>query len=77
MNRIRPIKVKPLDNYLLEIEFSNGEVRNFNCIPYINGDWFTELMDIKKFNSVRIVGNTIEWASGQDLCPDCLYDNSF
>jgi len=76
MNRIKPIKVNPLDNYVLEIEFSNGEVRQFDCKPYLNGDWYGELLEISKFNSVRIAGNTIEWASGQDLCPDCIFDNS-
>jgi len=76
MNRIKPLNVKSLDNYQLEIEFSNGEKRKFDCMPYLNGDWYSELLDIKKFNSVRVSGNTIEWATGQDLCPDCLYDNS-
>ena len=76
MRTIKPIKVNPIDNYVLEIEFSNGELRNFDCTPYINGDWFSELSDINKFRSVRISGNTIEWSSGQDLCPDCIYENS-
>jgi hypothetical protein len=77
MNRFKPKKVKALDNYILEIEFANGEIRKFDCNPYINGDWFSELKEKNKFNSVRISGNTIEWTSGQDLCPDCLYDNSY
>jgi hypothetical protein len=77
MVRIKPIKIKPLDNFILELEFSNGEIRKFDCTPYLNGDWFSELLEINKFNTVRIVGNTVEWASGQDLCPDCLFDNSF
>jgi hypothetical protein len=77
MNRIKPNNVKPLDNYILEIEFSNGEFRKFDCTPYLNGDWFSELLDINKFNSVKVSGNTIEWMSGQDICPDCLYDNSY
>ena len=77
MNRIKPIRVEALDNYQLEIHFSNGEKRKFDCLPYLNGDWFSELLDINKFNSVRISGSTIEWASGQDICPDCLYDNSY
>lgn len=77
MNRIKPINVKPLDNFILEVEFSNGETKRFDCIPYLNGDWFSELLDIDKFKSVRVSGNTVEWASGQDLCPDCLYENGF
>jgi hypothetical protein len=69
--------VKALDNYILEIEFSNGEIRKFDCTPYLNGDWFSNLLNVNIFKSVRVVGNTIEWSSGQDLYPDCLYDNSF
>ena len=76
MRTVKPIKVKPLDDYILEIEFSNKEIRLFDCKPYLNGDWFSELLDKQKFNSVRISGNTVEWASGHDLCPDCIYDNS-
>ncbi len=76
MRTIKPIKVIPKENYYLEILFSNGEIRNFDCNPYLNGDWFSELLDEQKFNTVRISGNTVEWASGQDLCPDCIYDNS-
>jgi hypothetical protein len=77
MNRVKPLNVKPLENFILELEFSDGEIRKFDCVPYLNGDWFSELLDINRFKKVRILGNTVEWASGQDLCPDCLYDNSF
>ena len=77
MERVRPKSVKPLFNYLIEVEFSNGETRKFDCKPYLNGDWFSELLDINVFNTVRVSGNTVEWAGGQDLCPDCLYENSF
>jgi hypothetical protein len=76
MLRIKPISVKAINNYKLEIEFSNGEIRIFDCYPYLNGDWFSELLNERKFQSVRISGNTVEWVSGQDLCPDTLYLNS-
>ncbi len=77
MSRIKPISVSVVNQYILEIKFSNGEIRRFDCLPYLNGDWFSELLDFNKFCSVRVVGNTVEWATGQDLCPDCLYENSF
>jgi len=60
----------------VSIGFSNGEKRIFDCKPYLNGDWFEELLEQRKFASVRIAGNTIEWAGGKDICPDCLYDIS-
>ena len=66
MIRIKPISVSVIDKYILEIKFSNGEIRRFDCSPYLNGDWFSELLDYKKFCSVRVVGNTIEWTTGQD-----------
>ena len=77
MEKIKPINVRALSNYLLELEFSNGEIRKFDCTPYLNGDWYSELLDIDKFNTVHIAGKTVEWSGGQDLCPDCLYDNSY
>ena len=76
MNHIRPKIVTPMPNFFLEIVFSNGEKKKFDCQPYLNGDWYSELLDINKFNSVRISGNTVEWSTGQDLCPDCLWENS-
>jgi hypothetical protein len=66
-----------LDNYILKIEFSNGKIRKFDCTPYLNGDWFSELLDKSKFNTVRIFGRTVEWAGGYDLAPDFLFKNAF
>ncbi len=76
MKRIKPINVKSMGDYQLLIEFNSGEKKVFDCKPYINGDWFSELQNKDYFNSVRVSGNTIEWTHGQDICPDCLYDNS-
>jgi hypothetical protein len=58
MERIRPKSVKPLNNYLLKVEFSNGEIRKYDCKPYLNGDWFSEFLDINVFNTFRVSGNT-------------------
>ena len=76
MSRIKAVSVKPLEDYKLLLEFSDGEKRIFDCSPYLNGDWFSELKDISKFETVHIAGLSVEWAGGQDLCPDCLYEQS-
>lgn len=73
MLRPKPIKVIPLENYLLSITFNNGENKIFDVKPMISGSWFGELADKSIFNTVKIVGNTIEWINGQDICPDDLY----
>lgn len=54
MQRPRPIEVKPLENYLLLISFSNGEDKIFDVKPMISGSWFGELQEKGIFNTVKI-----------------------
>ncbi len=70
------IKVKPLQNYRLLVEFDNGEARVYDAAPLIRGDWFGQLRNVDLFNTVHIAGISVEWAEGQDVCPDDLYYNS-
>ena len=58
------------------ISYNTGEQKIFDVAPYINGDWFGKLSDMQYFNTVRVAGNTIEWAGGQDIAPHELYDDS-
>lgn len=73
---IKPLLVKPLDNYRLYIEFSNGEKKIFDVTPYIIGSWFGKLKDKNYFKTVRISYDTVEWLDGQDIAPHELYDDS-
>lgn len=72
----RAIAVKPMPDYHLLVTFSNQEERVFDVNPYIKGSWFGELRKPEVFNAVRIAGLSIEWPDGQDICPDCLYEQS-
>ena len=72
----RAIDVTPLADYKVVVTFDTGEARIFDVMPYISGDWFGKLRSIEVFNTVRVVGNTIEWAGGQDIAPHELYDYS-
>ena len=74
--RPRATAVAPMSNYRLLVDFSNGERRIFDVKPYIKGDWFGELKDTSVFNQVMIAGLSVEWPDGQDICPDCLYEDS-
>jgi hypothetical protein len=76
MLRPAATKVVPLDQYLLKITFDNGEDRIFDVKPYIQGSWYGELSDPAYFKSVFPDGFSVEWANGQDLCPDELYYSS-
>lgn len=70
------ISVKPLDDYMLLVEYVTGEKRVFDVKPYIVGDWYGELKDNDVFSTVRPSGTTVEWEDGQDIAPHELYDLS-
>lgn len=74
--RPRAVEVKPLENYMLKIKFSNGEVREFDLKPYLKYKAFEELKNMEMFNTVAISGLSVSWKNGADICPDELYLNS-
>ena len=74
-NRHRDIK-SCVCSPLLGVSFDNGETKDFDVKPYIRGNWYGELANPAYFKSVFANGYTVEWADGQDICPDELYYNS-
>jgi hypothetical protein len=72
----RATDVVPLDGYLLLVTFDNGERRVYDANPLIRGDWFGQLRDPTLFATVHVAGLSVEWAGGQDVCPDELYHAS-
>lgn len=50
---LRPtvIKVEPIENYFLVLQFDNGEIRKFDVKPYIKGSWYGMLKDKSYFKS--------------------------
>lgn len=74
--RPRAIAVKPLDDYRLLVTFGNNEERVFDVKPYLNLKPFEQLKNLTLFNTVYVAGLSIEWITGQDICPDELYFNS-
>ncbi len=74
--RPKATAVKPLEGYRLLVTFDNGEMKVYDANPIIKGDWFGQLRDKKMFNTVHVAGLSVEWAGGQDVCPDDLYYSS-
>lgn len=68
--------VIPMNDFMLRVSFDNGETKMFDVKPYIRGNWYGELSNAAHFKSVFANGYTVEWANGQDICPDELYYNS-
>ena len=60
----------------LSILFDNGEEGIFDVSPYLDRGIFSQLKDLKMFNSVKPLLGSIQWGNGLDLCPDTLYLDS-
>ena len=76
MLRPKVIMVKPLSDYKLFLSFDTGEQRIFDVRPYIDGEWYGQLLDPAIFATVHLAGHTVEWVDGQDIAPHELYDLS-
>jgi len=72
----RVANVKPLDNYQLDMVFTNHERRLFDVKPYLTIGIFQELQDAVVFNSVRAFNGTVIWPNEINLDPDTLYLDS-
>jgi hypothetical protein len=70
--------VEPLDAYKLKLRYETGEIKVFDVLPYISGDWFEELRNTDYFKTVQVNagGSGIEWPDGHDIAPHELYDLS-
>jgi hypothetical protein len=68
--------VTPKQAYRLELTFSNGEVRVYDCTPLLDFGVFKELRDVAYFAQARVEGGTVVWPHEQDICPDTLYEDS-
>lgn len=69
-------KVTPIERYKLRIEFSNGEIGDYDCTPLLEFGVFKELKNVQYFKSVKVAGGTVAWPNEQDICPDTLYLDS-
>ena len=73
---IRPIAVKPTEDYKLLLTFSTGERKIFDVQPYLDMPFFAKLKDKDSFHRVFVNEYTVEWENGCDIAPHELYDDS-
>ncbi|WP_260292559.1 DUF2442 domain-containing protein [Sedimenticola hydrogenitrophicus] len=65
--------VVPADDFMLSIDFDNGEHGTLDMKPFLDFGVFRRLKDRSAFKRVRVVFDTIEWDSGIDLDPEFVY----
>ena len=68
--------VRALDNYKLELIFTNGEHGIYDCSHLLDFGVFRELKDKYYFRLVKSSDGTVVWPHQQDICPDTLYLDS-
>lgn len=73
----RLTKIKPLENYKLEVEFIDG-IHGFvemkQLIMSQKAGVFAGLRDINAFNQVHIEHGAVIWPGEIDLAPDAMHD---
>jgi len=68
----------PLKPYVVRVVFADGEVRDVDIEPILDGPVFGPLRDRELFEEVTVdeTGDTIVWPNGADLAPDVIYGAS-
>ena len=64
-----------LDPYVVRVVFADGEVRDVDIAPLLDGAVFEALRDPTVFGQIGVdeYGETIVWPNGADLDPDVIY----
>lgn len=61
------------ENFVLFIDFDNGEQGSLDMKPFLDFGVFRRIKDRNAFKRVRVAFDTIEWDSGIDLDPEFVY----
>ena len=61
------------NNYILSIDFDNGESGTLDMKPFLDIGVFKKIKNLNSFKLVRVSFDTIEWEAGVDLDPEFVY----
>jgi hypothetical protein len=70
INRI--IGARVVEEYVLELRFSDGYVGRIDLAPALWGPIFEPLTNPEYFRQLRLEDDTIRWPNDADFCPDVL-----
>ena len=70
------VKVQAQANYVLYLEFENGERRLFDMTPYMHKHPFVSLQSPSLFAMAKVDYGTVVWPGNIDIAPETLYDRS-
>jgi hypothetical protein len=70
------INVIPKDDFLLFLEFDNGEKKEFDCKNIFDKKPFQVLKDKSFFKKAKVEFGTVVWSDEIDIAPETLYFES-
>lgn len=70
------VYVKARPDYVLELEFENGERRVFDMASLMGKKPFTRLVAAGSFLGAHVDYGTVVWPGNIDIAPETLYDRS-
>jgi len=71
MNEV--VRVEVLQDFRIQIEFNDGEIKVVNFKPFLGKGFTKELLVYENFKKVYIEpGGGIAWSNGFDFCPNFL-----
>lgn len=76
MKLVRIRSVKPIRDFIVHLEFTDGTSREVDLEPHLHGQIFEPIRNnMELFRSVRVDDDirTICWDNGADIDPDTLY----
>lgn len=73
MALVRILKVKPLNDFFVEITLTSGEVVQRDLGPLLEGPVFASIRTNQgAFRQVEAADGSLVWPGGLDLCPDAV-----
>lgn len=75
---IEVTSVKPLDDMMMIVMFSNGEKRLFDASVLLKYPAFAPLRDEAVFRNAGVENGVVVWKDGDiDIAPESMYEQSY
>lgn len=70
------VNVTPKNDFILFLEFENGEYKEFDCKSILDKKPFEMLQDKNFFEKAKVSFGTVAWSDDIDISPETLYIES-
>ena len=70
------VHVQAHHDFVLILDFNNGERRLFNMMPYIGQKPWAKLKSDNTFQAAFVENGTVAWPGNVDIDPETLYELS-